>query len=443
MTHNMTVGSIPRNIISFAVPMIFGNMFQLTYNAVDSIIVGQKLGTDALAAVGAASPIMNIIIFLIVGICMGASVLMSEFFGAGEYENLKKEVSTTVITGFIFTAVMSVVFTLLAKPVLMLVRTPQEILEQSAGYLRIIFAGLLFTFVYNVYAAALRSVGDAVSPIIFLIFSSVLNVILDLVFVLYLQMGVNGTAWATVVSQAASSVLCVIYVWWKSPLLRTPRGGWKIESSLLLKTVNYSWVTALQQTCLYIGKVLIQGAVNPLGVSSVATFNAVTRIDDFAFVPQQSIAQSMTVFIAQNWGAGETRRIRKGFRVGMYSEIVYWFFLSVTVFLGAKFVMRLFVKDAAADVITLGVAYLQAMAVFYIMPGLTNGLQGYFRGMGDLKVTLLSTAVQMAGRVSLSYLLAPMFGIAGIAYSCFGGWVVMMAVEVPIYIYSVRSVRVE
>lgn len=175
----------------------------------------------------------------------------------------------------------------------------------------------------------------------------------------------------------------------------------------------------------------------------MATFNAVTRIDDFAFVPQQSIAQSMTVFIAQNRGAGETRRIRKGFRVGMYSEIVYWVFLSVTVFLGAEFVMRLFVKDAAADVIILGVTYLQAMAVFYIMPGLTNGLQGYFRGMGDLKVTLLSTAVQMAGRVSLSYLLAPVFGIAGIAYSCFGGWVVMMAVEVPIYIYSVRSARVE
>ncbi len=441
MTHNMTVGSIPRNIISFAVPMIFGNLFQLTYNAVDSIIVGQKLGTDALAAVGAASPIMNIIIFLIVGICMGASVLMSEFFGAGDYENLKKEVSTTVISGVLFTAVLSVVFTFLAKPILVIIHTPQEILEQSAEYLQIVFAGLLFTFLYNVYASALRSVGDAVSPIIFLIFSSVLNVILDLVFVLCLEMGVNGTAWATVTSQAASSLLCVVYVWWKSPLLRTPRDGWRIECSLLLKTVNYSWVTALQQTCLYVGKVLIQGAVNPLGVSSVATFNAVTRIDDFAFVPQQSISQSMTVFIAQNRGAGEYQRIRKGFRVGMCAEIVYWCFLFVAVLFGAHAVMRLFVKDAAAEVIALGVIYLQAMAVFYIMPGLTNGLQGYFRGMGDLKVTLISTASQMVGRVSLSYLLAPVFGIAGIAYSCFGGWVVMLAVEVPIYLYTVHRQR--
>lgn len=436
MTHNMTVGSIPRNIISFAVPMIFGNLFQLTYNTVDSIIVGQKLGTDALAAVGAASPIMNIVIFLIVGICMGASVLMSEFFGAGDYDNLKKEVATTVITGFLFTIAISVVFLFLAKPILILVRTPQEILDQSASYLQIVFSGLLFTFVYNVYAAALRSVGNAVSPIIFLIFSSILNIVLDLIFVISLQLGVNGTAWATIVSQAVSSVLCVIYVWWKSPLLRTPHGKWKIEKSLLLKTVNYSWVTALQQTCLYIGKILVQGTVNPLGVNSVATFNAVTRIDDFAFVPQQSIAQSMTVFIAQNRGAEEYGRIRKGFRVGMYAETVYWVFLSLAVFFGAHFVMRLFVKDAATDVIALGITYLQSMAVFYIMPGLTNGLQGYFRGMGDLKVTLISTAVQMTGRVGLSYLLAPMFGIAGIAYSCFGGWVIMLAVEVPIYIYT-------
>lgn len=439
MARNMAVGSIPRNIISFAVPMIFGNLFQLTYNAVDSIIVGQKLGTNALAAVGAASPIMNIIIFLIVGICMGASVLMSEFFGASDYENLKKEVATTVLTGLLFTIVMSALFTLLAKPILMLVRTPQEVLEQAAGYLRIVFSGLLFTFVYNVYAAALRSVGDAVSPIIFLICSSVLNIVLDLVFVIHFQMGVDGTAWATWVSQALAAVLCTAYVWRKAPLLRTSRGGWKIERSLLAKTVNYSWVTALQQTCLYLGKVLIQGAVNPLGVSSVATFNAVTRVDDFAFVPQQSISQSMTVFIAQNRGAGEYGRIRKGFRVGMFAEVVYWVFLSVAVFFGARAVMRLFVKDAAADVIALGVTYLQAMAVFYIMPGLTNGLQGYFRGMGDLKVTLLSTASQMVGRVTLSYLLAPVFGIAGIAYSCFGGWIIMLAVEVPLYIHYNRK----
>lgn len=436
MTKNMTTGSIGRQLVSFAIPMILGNMFQLTYNAVDSIIVGRYVGEEALAAVGTANPIMNIIIFFIIGICMGASVLMSEFFGAGEIEKLKKEISTTIIIGSIFAAAVSIFCIIFAKPILMLIQTPKEILGDASYYLRIIFGGLIFTFIYNVYAAALRSMGDSKTPILFLIISSITNVCLDLLFVAVFHMGVAGAAYATVIAEALSGILCVYYSYKKIPILRLGRKDFVIERSLIGRTISYSWVTSMQQTCLYVGKVFVQGAVNPLGVEAIATFNAVNRVDDFAFTPEQSIAHSMTTFIAQNRGAKKEERIRKGFHRGMLLETIYWGFLAVIVYFGAGTMMKLFSTKGDTSIVKLGTEYLHYMAIFYLLPAYTNGLQGYFRGMGKLKVTLNSTFTQMLFRVLFSYLLAPAMGIKGFAFACFGGWMAMLIYEVPVYFIS-------
>lgn len=433
MARNMTSGSIGKHLIAFSIPMILGNMFQLTYNAVDSIIVGRYAGEEALAAVGTANPIMNIIIFFIIGICMGASVLMSEFYGSGDLEKLKKEISTTIIIGTIFTVIISIVCIILAKYLLMLIQTPKEVLGLASDYLRIIFFGLIFTFFYNVFAAALRSIGDSKTPILFLMISSVCNACLDIVFVRYLDFGVIGAAYATIIAESLSCTLCVIYTYYKVPILRLKSKDFKIDSSLLKKTISYSWYTSMQQTSLHIGKVLVQGAVNPLGVNSIATFNAVNRVDDFAFTPEQSISHSMTTFIAQNRGAKQEDRIKKGFRRGMQLEILYWAVLVGIVYFGSGRVMKLFVPNSDNNIVMLGTSYLQAMAVFYIMPAITNGIQGYFRGMGKLNVTLIATTIQMIGRVFLAYLLAPSMGIKGIAYACFGGWIVMLLYEIPVY----------
>lgn len=436
---DMTKGNIPKHLIGFAVPLVLGNMFQLTYNAADSIIVGRFVGTKALAAVGTANPIMNIVMFIIIGICMGASVLMSEYFGAGDIKKLKREVTTTMIGGFIFTITIIIICVIFTVPILRLIRTPEEILPDSAAYLRIIFCGLIFTFLYNVYAAALRSVGDSKTPLIFLIISSILNVVMDFIFVVGFKMGVPGTAIATVTAEMFSSVFCIAYVYLKVPLLRFSLKEFILDKALLRKTINYSWVTAMQQTCLYVGKVLVQGAVNPLGVEAIATFNAVNRVDDFAFAPQQSIAQGMTTFLAQNRGAKKQERIKPGFWSGMKIEMVYWCMLAVVVYFGAESLMKLFVPAESSKVIEYGVSYLQMMAFFYFLPSWTNGIQGYFRGMGDLKVTLMSTFVQIVGRVIFAYILAPRMGVAGIALSCFGGWIVMLAYEVPQFIKHRRT----
>lgn len=439
MTRNMTNGSIFKHLFSFAIPMIFGNLFQLTYNAVDSIIVGRYVGEKALAAVGTANPIMNIVIFFIIGICMGASVLMSEFYGAGEMDKLKKEISTTMILGFGFAIVISILCMLFAKPILILIQTPKEILNDASSYLRIIFSGLIFTFFYNVYASTLRSMGDAKTPIYFLIISSVLNTLLDLLFVAILHQGVEGAAFATVIAEAVSCILCIRYAYRKVPILRLKMKDMVIERNLVEKTIRYSWVTSLQQTCLYVGKVFVQGAVNPLGIDSIASFNAVNRIDDFAFTPEQSISHAMTTFIAQNRGAKQENRIKKGFLVGMRIETIYWGILFLVVFFGATSIMKLFITDEDISVVSLGTDYLKMMAIFYILPAYTNGLQGYFRGMGKLNITLAATIIQMIARVLFSYILAPTMGIKGIAYACFLGWTAMLLFEVPFYIWFQRK----
>lgn len=435
----MTKGKISRHLIKFAIPLVLGNLFQLTYNAADSIIVGKYVGTNALAAVGTANPIMNIIMFLIIGICMGASVLMSEYFGAGNIKKLKREVSTTMVAGFIFTVFIIITCVILTKPILKLIRTPEEIIPDASNYLRIIFFGLIFTFLYNVYAAALRSIGDSKTPLKFLIISSILNVVMDFIFVVGLKLGVEGSAIATVTAEMFSSLFCIVYVHFKVPLLKFSVKEMIIDRSLLRNTINYSWVTAMQQTCLYVGKVFVQGAVNPLGVEAIATFNAVNRVDDFAFAPEQSISAAMTTFLAQNRGAKKKERIKPGLWSGMLIETIYWLLLAGIVYFGAKGLMQLFVPEKNSKVVELGVMYLHMMAFFYLLPSWTNGIQGYFRGMGDLKITLISTFMQMVGRVAFSYILAPKMGVAGIAISCLGGWIVMLAFEVPFFIRHRKS----
>lgn len=433
MKGNMTQGNIPKHLIGFAIPMILGNMFQLTYNAVDSIIVGRYAGEEALAAIGTSNPIMNIVIFFIIGICLGASVLMSEFYGAGNITKLKREISTTMIAGGIFTIVITILGLSLAPVILKVIRTPDEINGMATSYLRIIFMGLIFTFLYNAFASTLRSVGDSKTPIYFLVISSILNASLDMLFVGGMSMGVVGAGLATIIAESFSCILCIIYVYWKVPLVRLMPNEFLVDRTLIGKTVSYSWATAMQQTVLQVGKVFIQGAVNPLGVDCIAAFNAVNRVDDFAFAPQQSIAQAMTVFIAQNRGACKEERIKEGFKKTIFIEVGYWLLLLVTVFCSAKGVMSLFVNDATSKVVLLGTTYLRVMAFFYLLPSFTNVLQGYFRGMGNMKITFYSTSIQMIFRVLFVYVLIPFVGFTGIAYACLGGWIAMNLYEVPTY----------
>lgn len=428
---DMTTGNIPRHLIFFAVPLILGNVFQLTYNAVDSIIIGRFCGKEQLAAIGIANPIMNILIFLIVGICLGAGVLMSEFFGAKKYTRLHHEISTTIILGFSFTILMAIFCFIFIKPILRLVSTPSSLIDNTAIYLRVVFCGLGFCFFYNIFATALRAVGDSRTPIVCVAISAIFNGILDYILVAIAGYGIKGAAISTIISQAISCVLCIGYIYKRQPLLCVKKADFILDPLLMKVTLGYSWATAMQQTVLYIGKVLVQSAVNPLGVDAIATFNAGTKIDDFAYQPGQSISHSMTTLIAQNRGAKLQTREKKGFAYGMIIEVIYGILILFCVMSLRGYLIRLFVDKSETQVIKMGEHYLFLMSCFYVLPCITNGLQGFCRGMGDMKVTLIATTTQMAARVGFSYLLAPIWNISGVATACFCGWICMLLYEVP------------
>ena len=422
----MTQGSIARHLIAYALPLILGNLFQLTYNAVDSIVIGKFAGENALAAVSAANPVMTIVILGVSGVSIGASVLMSRFYGAGDEGALRREVATTIVFGAIASLVVFAVGWPLSGPVLRLMNVPDEILEMAARYLQVIFVGFLFTFQYNILAAALRSVGDSRTPVVYLALASVMNAGLDVLLVAGLRWGVVGAGVATVAAEGISALLCARHIYRKIPLLHLGLRELKIDRRLLGETVSSGAITALQQACQPIGKALIQSVLNAQGVSVIAAFNAVSRVDDFACIPEQSISSSMMTCIAQNRGAGEHARVGETLRRGMMIEAAYGVLICAAVLLVKEPVMRLFAAQDSVQMVSMGVDYLTLMAFFYILPGITNGIQGYFRGMGEMKTTLVATFIQISIRALVVAVLVPRVGLNGAAWACAIGWSAML-----------------
>ena len=434
MTKDLTTGKIMPILVNFTVPLVLGNLFQLTYNAVDSIIVGHFVGKEALAAVGICNPISTLMILFLNGLCMGASILMGIQYGAKDYKTLHRQISTTMLSGVVFSFFLTLFCVVFAVPILHLLQVDASIMEMTRQYLRIIFLGLMFTFLYNFFSSTLRALGDSASPLYFLIISAVLNIFGDLFFVIVLKAGSNGCAISTVLSEALCCLFCIIYIQKKVPILRLGKKWLVFDSRLLKKTIAYGWASAMQQATVQMGKIAIQALVNTMGVSVAAAFAVVNRIDDFAITPEQNIAHAMTALMAQNKGAGKNDRMREGFRCGMILEIVYGAAVMVICQVFAGELMALFVKDE--EVIGHGVIYLHLIAVMYILPAVTNAIQGFFRGIGDLKVTLMSSFTNMAVRVIAA---APMillwnFGIEALPYSYLAGWVAMLLVETPLMI---------
>lgn len=438
---DMTKGPIAPQILNFTLPLIIGNFCVLAYNAADAIIVGYYAGEDALAALGAATPIMNMMLFLMIGICLGMSILTGIYFGSGEIEKLKREISTALIGGSVFTIILVLLGYFLSENILLLMGTPQEILHESTYFLQVIFIGLIFSFIYNIYAALLRSMGSSLPSLYFLIISAIINVVLDLIFVKYLHLGLKGAAWGTVIAEFCAALFCVIYSYIKVPLLRLGLKDLIFDWSLFKLTVHYSSVSAMQQLTLQIGKFLVQGAINPLGIPAIAAFNAVNRVDDFIFVVQQNIAHGTTGFMAQNKGARQIKRMRNGFKSGLIMVLIYTFFASITVFSFAPQIIHAFVGNEADSVKELGIDYLKIMAIIYVLPAITNIFQGYFRGIGKLNITLNATFVQIIFRVIAAYILATNYSVTGMAWACLVGWVFMLLYELPLFIKFWKNPR--
>ena len=443
MAKDMTKGRILPQLTAFAVPLILGNLFQILYNAADSIIVGQFVGADALAAVGTAGPIMNMAILFISGMCMGAGILMSTLFGAKDMEKLEKQISTTLTGGLVFSLLVTAVMMLLAKPVLLLINTPEAIVGTAATYLRIVFLGLLFTFIYNFLANTLRALGDSRTPLYFLVISAVFNIAGDVFFIVALDWGVGGCAVSTVLSEALCCLCCAVYIKLRVPILCLGKKWMVFERQLLWRTVSFGLTSALQQMCVQLGKILVQSIINAQGVAFIASFTAINRVDDFVLSPEHNIAHATTTFLAQNRGAGNLERVKKGCLWGLFLEVVFSLAASVLIYFAAEPLMRLFVEEESREVVTLGVSYLKVIAFMYIMPAVTNIVQGIFRGLGDLRVTLASTIANMGARVIAAHILLGVMGkgFSALAWSNFWGWVAMLLFEVPLLVRTFLKMR--
>lgn len=429
----MTEGNVTKNIFFFTIPIFLGNIFQQMYNTADAVIVGRFSGKEALAAVGTAGPIMNILIFFVVGFSLGSAILMAEFYGAEDIEKLKKEIATTIKAGAVFIFLLSAVALFSIKYILILMNTPIEIMEMAEGYLRIIIIGLIFSFLYNILSAEMRAVGDSKTPLGILVIAVVLNIGLDIYFIKNLGMGVKGAAYATVISQIAAVVISLLNIYFRMPVLRLTLKEFVIDLTLLKKTMSYSLSYAVQQTIIFTGAVFVQGAVNPLGIDSIAAFNSGSRIDGFILTPGDSMGAALTTFISQNRGAGKDERIFKGFKSALTMSLLYCVATAILIFVFSGSIMKIFIESSETEAIFLGRTYLKTIAFFYILTALCNTLQGFFRGFGRMDVTLIATFIQIPIRVVLSYMLTKYMGISGVAVGMGIGWIFMASYEGYLY----------
>ncbi len=426
---DMTRGNISGHLLAYAVPMILGNFLQLTYNAADSMIIGKCLGETALAAVSTANPIVTMVVLGASGIGIGASVLISRYYGAKDFDKLKREFSTTVIASTIFSMIVFLTGFFLSEHILSWIHTPGEAMFQAKQYLRIIFVSFLFTFQYNIWSSSMRAIGDSKTPVQILGVSCGVNIALDLLFVYGLGFGVRGAGAATVIAEATSAFLCIVHVYRNIPELRVGKGQWIVDRKLLKNTAKLGSLTALQQATQPIGKVLIQSAINMEGVVAVGAFNAVSRVDDYACIPSQSIGMGIMTCTAQNLGAGQEKRVRETAGRGLLVACCYFPIIFTVIMLFREAAVALLSPKGSTQMVSMGVAYLGLKSFTYILACVINAIQGYFRGLGLLKIVLMATLTQISIRTVCVYFFVPVMGIAGEAFACMSGWLVQLLLE--------------
>ena len=421
---DLTTGSITSTMLLFALPMILGNMLQQLYNVADTLIVGQVLGSDALAAVGSSYTLMTFLTSILIGLSMGSGAVFSMRYGAKDIDALK----TSIFTSFVFIAVCSVVLNILVflflDPIMALLQVPREIYSMMRSYLVVIFAGITATFLYNFFASLLRAVGNSVVPLIFLGISALLNIGLDLLFVITFQWGAPGAAAATVISQYVSGIGILLYTVFRCPDFLPEKKHRTITKHSLGEIAQYSSLTCLQQSIMNLGILMVQGLVNSFGTTVMAAFAAAVKIDSFAYMPVQDFGNAYSTFIAQNYGAKQTERIRKGTKSAVLTAILFCLFITAGVCIFARPLLLIFIKPYETEILAIGVQYLWIEGAFYVGIGCLFLLYGLYRAINRPGMSVVLTIVSLGTRVVLAYTLSaiPALGVAGIWMSVPIGW---------------------
>ena len=409
-------------LIVFAIPMIIGNLFQQAYTMADSAIVGRLVGEKALAAVGAAYSLTNIFICVAIGGGMGASVIVSQYFGHGNYGKLKKTVYTALVTFLVISVMLGVIGLAFSKNIMIAMNTPVEVLDMSVTYLQIYFLGLPFLFMYNVLSSMFNALGKSRIPLYFLVFSSVFNIVLDWVFVADFALDVAGVAWATLIAQGVS-VLGSFTVLRKELKKLEGASDGIFEAEELLPMAKIALPSILQQSTVSIGMMLVQSVVNSFGAESLAGFSAGMRIESICIVPMAAVGNAISSYTAQNIGAGQLKRVSKGYVQA--NKMVIFFGAVICVILElfpTQFITLFLGADGSQVAIATGYGYLVFMGFFFFMIGFKMAADGVLRGAGDMKLFTIANLVNLSIRVIMAMTLAPRFGIAWVWYAVPIGW---------------------
>ena len=424
MQKNLTQGPITKTLVFFALPMIGGNMLQQLYNIADTLIVGRFIGSEALAAVGSSYTLMTFLTSILLGLCMGSGAVFSIRYGEGDMEKLHESLGASFVLILAVAAVLNLAVFLLIDPIMYLLQVPEEIYAMMREYLWVIFWGILATFLYNYFACLLRAVGNSVAPLIFLAVSSVMNIVLDLWFVLGFHWGVAGAAFATVLSQYVSGIGLAVYTYWKTPEFRIRLKYLRPRLAMLREIAQFSFLTSVQQSVMNLGILMVQGLVNSFGTVIMAAFAAAVKIDSFAYMPAQEFGNAFSTFVAQNYGAGKTNRIKEGIKKAVMMSVAFCLVISLLVFIFARPLMMIFVDPSETEILAAGVEYLRIEGAFYCGIGCLFLLYGLYRAIKRPGMSVVLTIFSLGTRVVLAYILSAVdfIGVTGIWWSVPIGW---------------------
>lgn len=403
--------------------MILGNMLQQLYNVADTLIVGRYIGSEALASVGTSFTLMTFLTSILLGLCMGSSVFFSMCYGAGDEDRMKEGIFVAFVLIAVLTLILNIGTYLFLDPILGLLRVPTELYNQIREYLEVVLLGMCFTFLCNFFTSLLRALGNSVAPLLFLGVSTLLNIGLDLLFVLNFGLGVAGAAWATVIAQGVSAACIVCYALRRASFLVPARRHLRMRAEIVRQIFSFSFLTCLQQSVMNFGILMIQGLVNNFGADAMAAFAAAVKIDAFAYMPVQDFGNAFSTFIAQNHGARKSARIRLGIRSASLTAFVFCVIVSAFVFFLAQPLIEIFIDPAEVGVVAIGVEYLRIEGVCYCGIGCLFLLYGLYRGLARPDISVVLTVVSLGVRVALAYLLAPIVGLPGIWWAIPIGWI--------------------
>ena len=429
MTKDMTTGNPMKLILFFSIPLLIGNIFQQFYSMVDTIIVGRFLGVKALAAVGSTGSLSFLIIGFVIGLAAGFSVLVSQKFGANDEEGVRKAVASGIVLAAIMTVIVTIVSLLAAKPLLRLMNTPSDIIEEATAYIIVIFAGTIATMLYNLIAGILRALGDSKTPLYFLIVSSILNVILDFAFIVWFKMGVAGAAYATIISQGISGLLCLVYTAKKFPMLRLRKTDWNFEKEYTRRHLQIGIPMALQFSITAIGVIILQSAVNGFGSTVVAAHTAASKVEQLVMQPSVTLGVTMATYTAQNLGAGNIPRIKEGVKQCTILSIILGITAAVVLMLFGEAFIKMFITEGDTAVIGYAKQYINTVVLFFIPLGLIFIYRNTLQGMGDTFIPMMAGAAELIARTIVAFTLPLVIGYIGI---CLASPIAWIAAAVPL-----------